>query len=1088
MKKIISILLCLVTCNVFAASFQYTELIQNNSFESSTSADPFGGVYRIATDYNESISLETTDTFDGTQALRLTKPEENRDKTSKITVNGKGNIYFDSPLTALHERTFRCHLAAKLVSAMTKRDEKAIFLRVASQGVDNKWTYDLIRVPYAQGKWSEITQYITVPVNTKRLYIVLHIKFATDIIIDDLSITNAFLDSNVDNRFYFLDETLSMSHRILTPNGEDLSSVRASIAIDTVNIELDDSGVVSDISEIVYSEAAVVPNNDGIIPFSDIKLDNAIYKKDHMYRMRITLEGNGLEEIRDQFYLITQNEQAPVFYWDLDGDGEKEIRFPLGIYSLLDDDVTPLQNLDWVDFIRGSRSMYKYTEIPDFNKYLFPSFHYFERFIFDEELMLDSVNRLLNNKDNQWSGGVDIGGEPVDDGVSRERGAWAYNLSKSYIPTKPVIQMTHAIDAFDGWLFGDAMTLWPNFKVRTGDYSTENIRREFVEKMEYIRAATGNRVPIFTLIPAVYLPYSSNSDPTVNELRSISALAVALDSNGVMFNIDNTGYLYPGGANLKLNNFVEDIPGNFDVMMKVGSTLDSMRTALLAPSPDNVKLLTGNSSDLKFIAKEDSSNLYIAISNYSEESRDLVFSLGSLVQNLSLQAEELLTNHSTDLSIDNNTYILNITIPEKEGFIYRIPKNQQGGTFDGLVAHWDMEENGLFSSDSSGNNNHATLSGAEFVTPKVGSFALSFDGINDYAEVQDSGTLDINSAITISAWIKPNNLETGLSYPSLLSKSSAYRLYLHTDKRVRFQIYDGGTSIVSKPSQTIPDAEWTHIGATFNGSLLKVYINGELAETVSYSGSININNNPLFLGSRNKVKAFFGGTIDDVRIYNVALSSQKLLEVFNSSKGGGLVAAWDMEEGTGVTAFDTSSNGNHASIYQAKYTASRTGDFALWFDGFNNYVEVQDSSSLDVNSAVTVAAWINPDHLAAGQSYPTVLSKSSAYRLYVHTDKRVRFQIYDGSTGIVVKSKVTVPDTSWTHVTGTFDGSFLTVYVNGMLEQTIAFSGSINTNSNSLYLGARNEEKDFFDGKLDDVRVYNEALSAQEVLRLFNQD
>ena len=1089
MARLTCTLLFLVTLPASAVSFHYTEFIQNNGFESSTSSDPFGGAYRFTTDFEESVALETNDTFKGTKALRLTKPDQYRDKTTKITTNGNGNIFFDPPLTALHERIFRCHLAAKQVSAMEIQDEKVIFMRIASQGIDDNWTYDMIRVPYAQGQWSEITQYIVVPENTKRLYVVLHIKFATDIIIDDLSLTNAFLDSSMEKRFYFLGETLSMSHRILMPSGADFSSVTGSITIDTVNIELDGTGAVSDISEIVYSEAGVSPGSDGMFPFSAIDLQASNYVPDHMYRIRITVEGNGLDETRDQFFMITQNEQTPTFYWDLDRDGTKEKRFPLGFYSILHEDLVPLRDLDWVDFIRGTRSMYKDTDLPEFGMYLFPSFHYFERFIFEKDLMLDSVDRLLDNKDNQWAGGIDIGGEPVDDGVSPERGAWAYNLSKSYTPDRPVIQMTHRIEAFDGWLFGDAMTLWPNFKVATGGYSTENIHREYVENMEYIRDATDNRVPIFVFVPAVYLPNSSNADPTVNELRCVSTLALTLDPNGMMFNMDNTGYLFPGGSNEKLKNFLEDAPGHFDGMMKIGSAVDGMRAALLAPSPTNVTLIDGDNTDLKFIAKEDNTALFVIVSNYSEQSRSLVFSLGSLTGNLSMQAEELLTNQTTNLSVVDDEFILNVTIPDKEGFIYRIPKNGGSGGSGGLVAHWEMDEgSGFVTSDSSGNNNHAMVSGAQFVAPKVGNFALNFDGDNDYAEVLDSISLAASSAVTLSAWINPDNLAGGLPYPAIISKSSAYRLYLHTDKRVRFQIYEGGTSIVAKPSTTISDNTWTHIAGTFDGSQLNVYINGILEKTVSYSGSININQNPLYLGARHTAKDFFSGKIDDVRIYNSALTAQEVFDLFNPQDSDGLIARWDMEEGSGTTAFDSSGNGNHASISQAKFATPRTGNFALRFDGTNDYATVQDSSSLDASSEVTLAAWINPDNLAGGHPYTAIISKSSAYRLYVHTDQRIRFQIYNGGTSIVAKPTVTVPNLTWSHVAGTFDGSALKVYVNGTLEKTRSFSGSIDVNGNPLYLGARNNEKDFYDGKVDDVRVYNKALSSQEIFSLFNED
>ena len=61
------------------------------------------------------------------------------------------------------------------------------------------------------------------------------------------------------------------------------------------------------------------------------------------------------------------------------------------------------------------------------------------------------------------------------------------------------------------------------------------------------------------------------------------------------------------------------------------------------------------------------------------------------------------------------------------------------------------------------------------------------------------------------------------------------------------------------------------------------------------------------------------------------------------------------------------------------------------------------------------------------------------------------------------------------------------VYINGVLQKTESFSGSINSNNNPLFLGARSETKDPFDGKIDDIRIYDEAFSAQEILDIFNK-
>ena len=203
----------------------------------------------------------------------------------------------------------------------------------------------------------------------------------------------------------------------------------------------------------------------------------------------------------------------------------------------------------------------------------------------------------------------------------------------------------------------------------------------------------------------------------------------------------------------------------------------------------------------------------------------------------------------------------------------------------GLAGYWDMDDgSGLTAADVSGNENHAALSGTKFTSPKLGTFALRFDGNNDYGKVEDSSSLDVSSAITVAAWVNPDNLQSGKGYPFIVSKSSAFTLYSHKDRRIRFRIYKpNGSKVIAKPSATIPNAKWTHVVGTYDGAKLDVYLNGQLEATVSTPGSINVSNKPLYFGARNASKNFFDGNLDDVRIYNTALNAQEILNLFNGS-------------------------------------------------------------------------------------------------------------------------------------------------------------------------------------------------------------
>ncbi len=889
MKRLVPLFLVLATSNALATPFQYKQRVNNGGFEASTSSRPLGDAYTLKSNHGETFSLEVNDTFRGAKALRLRKSSSKRDKTTKLNVNTNGNVFFDPPLSSTAERLFRCHVAAKLKSGMEKHDETPFFLRIETHDINDKKTIFFIRVPYEQGQWAEHTRYILVPKNTKRFFVTIHIKYATDILIDDISITNAFLDSTLTDRVYRPGETLNMSHRVLTPNGESLSSIRGSLTIDTVEVELDSRGRASDISEVLFRQTGVSPQSDGSMRFSSVKLSPSRYPAGHVYRVTVDISGNGSNETRSGFFHLTSNTKGPRYDWDLDQSGSKEVRFPIGFYSIQNEDAEPMRDLEWVDFLRATRTLYKHTHEPGFGMYLFPSFHYLERFIFEDDLNLESMNRLLDNKDKRWAGGIDIGGEPADDGINPERSAWAYNLGKRLAPNRPVNQMTHHLEDFEIGLFGDAMTLWPNFKGDEGGFSVSNYRTEIVDKLAAARAFTDGRTPIFGLVPANFLKDDSSDNkpkPSVNELRCVSVLFLALNVNGLMFNADNQNYIFGGGSKSSLRSFEDDAPALFDTIMDIGEAVDEMRNAMLGSNVSSVKVNSGDTSDVKFIAKDDSQYLYVALSNYSSSSRNLVLALGSTgAQGYASTAQELLGKRNVSVRTSGGQYLLSANISAEDGHIYRIAKTSSAPPPPtnniGLVAHWDMEEgHGTVAGDASGNGHEAILSQAKWATTRIGNFSLRFDGNNDYARIEDSSSLDAQSELTLSAWIYPDNLAGGGSYPSIVSKSSAYRLYAHTDRRVRFQVYNGSTSIVAKPQATMPNLEWTHVVGTFSGTQLKVYINGTLQKTVSFSGSINRNNNPLFLGARNQTRDFFDGKIDGVRIYDKALSAQEVLDLF----------------------------------------------------------------------------------------------------------------------------------------------------------------------------------------------------------------
>jgi hypothetical protein len=154
--------------------------------------------------------------------------------------------------------------------------------------------------------------------------------------------------------------------------------------------------------------------------------------------------------------------------------------------------------------------------------------------------------------------------------------------------------------------------------------------------------------------------------------------------------------------------------------------------------------------------------------------------------------------------------------------------------------------------------------------------SLNLDG-SGYASVADDASINPTSAITIQCWIKSNTENN----KGLVAKwNTSAKDYMLTKFSSTFRLYIGDVSL---DSGTIPTSGWVSITATYDGSNMKTYINGVLSTTTSYSASIPNNTNVLEIGRFNsQVNLSYSERIDDVRIYDIALSSDEVEQNYNA--------------------------------------------------------------------------------------------------------------------------------------------------------------------------------------------------------------
>jgi four helix bundle protein len=425
-----------------------------------------------------------------------------------------------------------------------------------------------------------------------------------------------------------------------------------------------------------------------------------------------------------------------------------------------------------------------------------------------------------------------------------------------------------------------------------------------------------------------------------------------------------------------------------------------------------------------------------------------------------------------------------------------------GSLTSGLVGHWTFDGQYLSTTtatDSGSGGNNGTLTGGP--VPALGKTgqALSFDGVDDYAEVADSSSLDstANSSYSYGMWLKTttsNNvvlMEKGANGYMMLQPQSASALYINTSDSVA-----GGWT-------GFRDGLWHHIFVVYDivANTATLYKDGTSIAVVTSAGAGTANNSPLHIGSRAGAYPI-PASIDDVRIYNRALSATEVTALYgsgaariNASTAGrgntsGLVGHWtfDGQYLNTTTSTDTSGQGNNGTLTGGPVPALGKLGQALSFDGVNDWVSIP-SSSVFGPPQMTVSFWTknnvtpNPGTSDAMLVREPAGSWNSGWGFWYSTTSQIAFWMNSYNT---TPATATIAPTQWNHVVGTWNGTTIRLYVNGVEGTSGTYTGSQTGTTNPLTIGTGGTTSYNINGSMDDVRIYNRVLTATEINALYN--
>jgi YD repeat-containing protein len=417
-----------------------------------------------------------------------------------------------------------------------------------------------------------------------------------------------------------------------------------------------------------------------------------------------------------------------------------------------------------------------------------------------------------------------------------------------------------------------------------------------------------------------------------------------------------------------------------------------------------------------------------------------------------------------------------------------------------LIAHWEFDENtGTTAGDSAGSYD-GTIAGASWVgtsgAPSGGS-ALSFDGVGDDVRV---GNVPVGSAggaaggFTAAFWVKAGTQIR--NNPAMISKvngGSGEKSFI-VDRykiggKMRFTIYpDGSTAeTLISPQQVLIEDKWQHVAVTYDGSYQRIYVNGQqVAQSEDRDASFaTARSSDLVIGGNGNTADYnanrFVGEMDDVRLYSRALTGAEIQAMMQRE----LLASYAFEENAGTTTADGSGNGNTGTLFGgAAWTSSGLSGNAIDFDGTDDGVNLGHDPSILSGHWITVSAWVKPDTLAnasTGDGSRNIVARDNGVFLRI---KDGEYQFGTSSVGFIAPAKFAAPSGDvgeWVHLTGTYDGQWWRLYRNGVLVAEQVEARGTSANDDDWVVGNIADGSRPFDGVIDSVAIYNDALSADEV-------
>ena len=411
-----------------------------------------------------------------------------------------------------------------------------------------------------------------------------------------------------------------------------------------------------------------------------------------------------------------------------------------------------------------------------------------------------------------------------------------------------------------------------------------------------------------------------------------------------------------------------------------------------------------------------------------------------------------------------------------------------GHNSNGLVGYWPGYGN---PNDLSGHGFDGTFTSATYGPGKVGQ-AFSLQNFPaDSVVVSGMEVSEFSPNHTISFWIKWRNESPLNAYTQIMAKLSPERAPgiwtcppngdPQTVSGIHWKYVPGnvGPHCVGPQgdnSEFLVD-RWYHIAGVKDGTTFKLFIDGK---QVGQDHAVPLNfgqgAGDFKIGSTNW--ATIDGLIDEVRIYNRSLTRCEIGDLAENPCR--LVSHWEADGD-----YLDSTDGNDGSpVNGTAFAAGNLGQ-AFSFDGVDDYVQVGDKANLRITDGLTVSAWIYPTGPGSAGGGGIIVNKEGEYEIARFEDGTIRWAFANANLGWTwITTAFVAPLNQWTYIAVVYDAGVVRTYANGDLVHQVTSAGLIGDAhplDNDFRIGGRQVGTQYFQGRIDDVRIYNLPLNGCDI-------